>query len=150
MTNNTKKGMTIYFIKVWLLIVTFNLLISGSLLYRLFEIQDDTKGLFMFLITSLAFFFFLKSVLFLSLSSVTIFINLYEPVRKNHFYSLATYCLIPFVIFFCFMVSDLSIDEFDFDMLKSGWKISAILTLPHLIISLIVYLHFRKRWIVKQ
>nr|WP_199002240.1 hypothetical protein [Flavobacterium sp. ASV13] len=144
MTNNTKKGMTIYFIKVWLLIVTFSLLISGSLLYRLFEIQDDTKGLLLVIITNLTFFFALKFVLLMSISSVTIFLNLYEPVRKNRFYSLATYCLIPFATFFCFMVSDLSTDKFDFDMLKSGWEISAILTLPYLIISFITYLYFRK------
>lgn len=144
MTNNTKKGMTIYFIKVWLLIVMLSLLISGSLLYRLFEIQDETKNLWLIIISSLTFFYSLKFVLFLSISSVTIFLNKYESIRKNRFYSLATYCLISFVTLLCFMASDLSTDQFDFDMLKTGWKFSAILVLPHLTISFIAYLYFRK------
>lgn len=135
--------MTVYFIKVWLLILVFSLMISGSFLYQLFEIQDETKSLLLLIISNLTFFYALKFVFLLSISSVTIFLNLYGSVRKNRFYSLATYCLIPFTTFFCCMVSDLSIDV-DFDMLKSGWKISAILTLPYLIINLIAYLHFRK------
>ncbi|SFD38807.1 hypothetical protein [Flavobacterium phragmitis] len=135
--------MTVYFLKVWFLILLFSLLISGIFLYQLFEIQDTTKSWWLIILTNLAYFFALKFVLLLSISSVTIFLNLYEPVRKNRFYSLATYCLIPFATFFCFMVSDFSINV-DFDALKSGWKISAMLTLPYLIVSLIAYLHFRK------
>ena|SRR6218665_929506 len=138
------KTMTFYFIKTWLLIMIFSVLISGGLLYRLFEIQDETKSFWLIILSNLSFFFSLRFVFFLSISSVIIFLNNYESVRKNRFYSLATYCLIPFATLFCFMAGDLPMDESNFDILKSGWKFSAMLLLPHLIISFIAYLHFRK------
>lgn len=136
--------MTFYFIKTWLLIILFSILISGGLLYRFFEIQDETKSFWLIILSNLSFFFSLRFVLFLSLSSVTIFLNNYEPIRRNKFYSLATFCLIPFVTLVCFMAGDLSVKEFNSDILLSGWNFLAMLVLPHLIICLIAYLYFRR------
>lgn len=136
--------MKIYFIKVWLLITTFSLLISGVLLYHLFEIEDETKSLWLIILRNLSFFYSLRFVLFLSILSITIFLNSFKSVRENSFYSLATYCLIPFATLLCFVLNDLFIDGFDYDMLKTGWNFSAILILPHLILSFIAYLYFRK------
>lgn len=136
--------MTFYFIKTWLLIILFSLLISGGLLYRFFEIQDEAKSFWLIILSNLSFFFSLRFVLFLSMSSVTIFLNNYEPIRKNRFYSLATYCLISFTTLFCFMIGDLSVKEFNSDILLSGWNFLAILVLHHLIICLIAYLFFRR------
>lgn len=136
--------MIIYFLKTWLVISIFSILISGGLLYNLFDMQNDEKSLFFTILFSLSFFYSLRFVFILTISSILIFLNTYEPIKKNWFYSLLTYCLVPFGLLISFRVDDILAKDANFNTMTNNWEFPISLILPHLIISLISYFHFRK------
>lgn len=137
--------MTFYFIKSWLLISILSIIISHYLLSDLLYIEKEDNNFFLTIISGLTFFYSLRFVFILSILSLSIFLNQYESIRKNSFYSLLTYCLIPFGTFFCFMIGDLLEKGTEFSTLLTGWKFLFTMIAPHFIISLICYFHFRKR-----
>lgn len=137
--------MTFYFIKTWLLISILSIIISHYLLSDLLYIEKEDNNFFLTIISGLTFFYSLRFVFILSILSLSIFLNKYESIRKNSFYSLLTYCLIPFATLFCFMIGDLFEKGTEFSTLLTGWKFLFTMIVPHFIISLICYFHFRKR-----
>ncbi|MPS72358.1 MAG: hypothetical protein E2590_04320 [Chryseobacterium sp.] len=87
--------LTGYFTITWLIILIVSFLISRFLLIRLLGLDDDSNEWWMAIVTGVSFIYSLKFVFFLTLSSVTIFLNLFKKVRNNWLLSLLTYSLIP-------------------------------------------------------
>ncbi|WP_027381787.1 hypothetical protein [Epilithonimonas caeni] len=136
--------LTGYFTITWLIILIVSFLISRFLLIRLLGLDDDSNEWWMAIVTGVSFIYSLKFVFFLTLSSVTIFLNLFKKVRNNWLLSLLTYSLIPLLTFAIMIISDMLENGNGFEAIKSIAKFSGSLVLPHLFCTLICFLHFRK------
>ena len=135
--------MTLYFTIIWLIILIVSFLVSRLLLIHLFGLNDDSAPWWFIPFTSVGFIYSLIFVFILTLSSVTIFLNLFKKIRDNWVLSLLTYSLIPFAIFSGMIGSEIIENGSDIERIKSITKFSSSLVLPHLICTLIGFLHFR-------
>ncbi|MPT32319.1 MAG: hypothetical protein E2600_11780 [Chryseobacterium sp.] len=136
--------LTGYFTITWLIILIVSFLVSRFLLIQLLGLDDDSNEWWMAIITGISFIYSLKFVFFLTLSSVTIFLNLFKKIRNNWFLSLLTYSLIPLLTFSGMIISDMIENGNSFEAIKSITKFSGSLVLPHLACTLVCFLHFRK------
>lgn len=137
--------LTGYFTITWLAILIVSFLVSRFLLIKLLGFDDDSNEWWMVIITGVSFIFSLKFVFFLTLSSVTIFLNLFKKIRNNWFLSLLTYSLIPIGTFLSIGFGNIfEFEAVNSDLVKSDLKFSACIVLPHLVCTLFCFLHFRK------
>lgn len=133
-----------YFILTWLIIMIVSFFVSRLLLINHLELQDDTDVSWLDILSGLAFVFALKFVFFLILSSVTIFLNLFKKIRNNWFLSMLTYVLIPIGTFLSIVFGNVFEKPVNYEDLKLGFNFSVCLVLPHLMVSLLCFLHFRR------
>ncbi len=139
------RKLTGYFTITWLIILIVSFLVSRFLLIQLLGLDDDSTEWWMAIITGISFIFSLKFVFFLTLSSVTIFLNLFKKIRNNWFFSLLTYSLIPIGTFLSIGFGNVfEFEAANSEIIKSDLKFSACLVLPHLVCTLVGFLHFRK------
>jgi hypothetical protein len=133
-----------YFALTWLIIMIVSFLVSRLLLIDYLGLSDDDNVSWLDIFSGITFVFTLRFVFFLSLSSITIFLNLFKKIRSNWFLSLLTYLLIPVGTFLSIVFGDIFEESFKYENLKSGFKFAACVVLPHLAISLLCFLHFRR------
>jgi len=136
--------MSWYFTITWLIILIVSFLVSRLLLIHLFGLNDDSTQWWFIPFTSVAFIYSLIFVFVLTLSSVTIFLNLFKKIRDHWVLSLLAYSLIPLAVFSGMIVSEIIENGSDVETIRSITKFSSSLVLPHLVCTLIGFLHFRK------
>lgn len=137
-----------YFIKVLLLTCSLSLILSAFLLKQLIPFPENENSWWA-IIVLFTHFLALRFVLLLTLSSVTIFLNLFKVIRNNYFYSMMSFIGPPLLYFVWNLVAELIDHNFETSSAFSGIKFMAALSLPYLIIITFCFFHYR-RWLRKQ
>jgi len=134
-----------YFTKTILLNNVVGLIITDAFIKKLMPMVDSEAwwagvlniGIY------LIHLFSLNMVFLLTLSSGTIFFNLFYKIRNNYFFSLLTYLLIPFIFFIWNTINDLTRVDFTVTSPLNGMVYGSALFLPYLIMMSICFIHFR-------
>ena len=134
-----------YFTKTILLTCILTLIITDAFLKKLMPMVESQSGWANILNIGIYLIqlFSLNMVFLLTLTSGTIFFNLFDKIRNNYFFSLLTYLLIPSIFFICSIFNELISIDFKVAHPLNGIIYGSALYLPYLVIISSCFIHFR-------
>ncbi len=131
--------MKLYLFKILLLIFFLSLLLTMGLIYVIISMRPIEHNTMQCDMSGIFYGVGIFQIIFMTLGSTTIFLNLNKKIRDNYYYSLASFIQVPLAMTFIELIAYK-------DLRGEG----GVLFIPFLCLSILFFFKFRQSEFVRQ